>query len=240
MLTVLGEIKMNEDACDIHDVTNAASELVAIGCSIGMAHFSDGVTRLRFSSTVASFADEVIQAVDEGLISAWQGLQELRAEHEELLSKALFYTQNGIGVLAGGMQIEVGIAITGASWGIGVVPGSLLIGHGANNIAEGVMNIYNGPDAPSVQGPLRRGYQALFRDSYKGNMAYYSTDLLLSGYGMFREVRKAGSSQLFRYDPISNVPAYQQSGVLALFFEGLVDSITLNSMLKESSMERGN
>jgi len=39
---------MNEDACDIHDVTNAASDLVAVGCSIGMAHFSDGITRLRF------------------------------------------------------------------------------------------------------------------------------------------------------------------------------------------------
>lgn len=232
---------MNEDSCDIHDVTKAASDLVAVGCSIGLTHFSDGITRLRFGSMISSYANEVIQAVDEGLISAWQGLQELRAEHEELLSKALFYTQNGIGVLAGGMQIEVGIAITGASWGIGVVPGALLIGHGTNNIVEGVANIYNGPDAPSVQGPVRRGYQALFRDSYNGNMAYYSTDLLLSGYGMFRTVRKPGSSQLFRYDPISNVPAYQQSGTLALVFEGLVDSITLNSMLKEEpSMARGN
>ena len=232
---------MNETSCDIHDVTKAASDLVAVGCNIGMTHFADGMTRLRFSSIISSYADEVIQAVDEGLISAWQGLQELRAEHDELLSKALFYTQNGIGVLAGGMQIEVGIAITGASWGIGVVPGALLIGHGTNNIAEGVANIYNGPDAPSVQGPIRRGYQALFRGSYSGNMAYYSTDLLLSGYGMFRTVRKPGSSQLFRYDPISNVPAYQQSGTLALFFEGLVDSITLNSMRKEEpSMVRGN
>ena len=240
MLTVLGGMRMNEDACEIHDVTKAASDLVAVGCSIGMAHFSDGVVRLRFGSMISSYANEVIQAVDEGLISAWQGVQELRSEHEELLSKANFYTQNGISVLAGGMQIELGIAITGTSWGIGVVPGALLIGHGANNIAEGVANIYNGPDAPSVQGPLRRGYQALFRDSYKGNMAYYSTDLLLSGYGMFRTVRKAGSSQLFRYDPVSNVPAYQHSGALALFFEGLVDSITLNSMVKESSMVRGN
>lgn len=226
---------MNETSCDIHDVTHAASDLVAIGCNIGMTHLPDGFTRLRFSSIISSYANEVIQAVDEGLISAWQGVQELRAEHEELLSKALFYTQNGIGVLAGGMQIEVGIAITGASWGIGVVPGALLIGHGANNIAEGVANIYNGPDVPSAQGPIRRGYQALFRDDYKGNMAYYSTDLLLSGYGLFRRVRKPGSFQLFRYDPVSNERAYQQAGTLALFFEGLVDSITLSSIAKEES-----
>ncbi|KPG90308.1 hypothetical protein AEQ67_31240 [Pseudomonas sp. RIT-PI-q] len=230
---------MNETSCDIHDVTKAASDLVAVGCNIGMTHFTDGIARLRFSSIISVYANEVIQAVDEGLISAWQGLQELRVEHEALLSKALFYTQNGIGVLAGGMQIEVGIAVTGASWGIGAVPGALLIGHGANNIAEGMANIYNGPAAPSTQGPIRRGYQALFRDSYNGNMAYYSTDLLLSGYGMFRTVRKPGSLQFFRYDPISNERAYQQSGTLALLFEGLVDSITLNSMIKgEQSMVR--
>jgi hypothetical protein len=226
---------MNETSCDIHDVTKAASDLVAVGCNIGMTHLPDGFTRLRFSSIVSSYANEVIRAVDDGLMSAWQGVQELRVEHEELLWKALFYTQNGIGVLAGGMQIEVGIAITGASWGIAVVPGVLLIGHGANNIAEGVANIYNGPDAPSAQGPIRRGYQALFRDSYKGNMAYYSTDLLLSGYGLFRTVRKPGSSQLFRHDPVSNERAYQQTGTLALFFEGLVDSIVLNSIAKEES-----
>jgi hypothetical protein len=81
---------MNETSCDIHDVTRAASDLVAVGCNIGMTHFSDGFTRLRFSSVISSYANEVIQAVDEGLISAWQGVQELTAEHEELLSKARF------------------------------------------------------------------------------------------------------------------------------------------------------
>lgn len=134
-------------------------------------------------------------------------------KHEELLSKALFYTQNGIGVLAGGMQIEVGIAITGASWGIAVVPGVLLIGHGANNIAEGVANIYNGPDAPSAQGPIRRGYQALFRDSYKGNMAYYSTDLFCPAMACL--------------GPCASLVLRSYSGIILLVMNGYISKLEL-------------
>lgn len=65
-------------------------------------------------------------------------------------------------------------------------------------------------------------------------MAYYTTDLILSGYGMFRVVRKPGSAQLFRFDPISNERGYQQTGRLALLFEGIVDSITLKTIYEES------
>lgn len=130
--------------------------------------------------------------------------------------------------------------VTGASWGVGVIPGALLVSHGANNIVEGVANIYNGPDMPATEGPIRRGYQTLFRDSYSGNMAYYTTDLILSGYGMFRVVRKPGSLQLFRFDPISNERSYQQTGRLALLLEGLVDSITLNAIYEENQSTLSN
>ena len=114
---------MNEDACEIHDVTKAASDLVAAGCSIGMAHLSDGISRLRFGSMISSYANEVIQAVDEGLISAWQGVQEITAEYEELSSQARFYIQNGIGVVAGVMQVRTGVSVIGSSGGLAVVPG---------------------------------------------------------------------------------------------------------------------
>jgi hypothetical protein len=92
---------MNEESCDIHDVTKAVSDLVATGCNIGMTHLPDSFTQLRFSSIIAAYANEVVQAVDEGLISAWEGVQEILGEYEELSSKARFYLQNGIGVAAG-------------------------------------------------------------------------------------------------------------------------------------------
>ena len=222
---------MNESSCDIHDVTRSASDLVAAGCAIGMAHIPDGFARLRFGSMVASYVDEVIQAVDEGVISAWQAVQEIRAEYEDLASKARFYLQNGVGVVAGVMQVRTGFTIIGTPGGLGVIPGTLMVGHGANNIYESFGNIYRGPGAPSTVGPVRYFYRDMFDE--KGDMVYYSMDLFLSAIGVFRPVSKPGSVELFRRDPINYEMAYRQSGRLALFFEVLVDFFTIDSMLSD-------
>ncbi|WP_256584984.1 DUF4225 domain-containing protein [Pseudomonas sp. Irchel s3b2] len=228
-------MKMNETSCDIHDVTNAASDLVAVGCHIGMTHLPDGFTRLRFSSIISAYANEVIQAVDEGVISAWQGFQEIRAEYEELSSKARFYVQNGVGVVAGVMQVKTGVSVMGSSGGLGLVPGGLMVGHGANNIYEGLGNIYHGPGTPGTVGPVRRLYRNFF-DDYRGDVAYYSVDLFLSGYGVSRRVLKPGAVELFRRDPINYERAYRQAGKLALAFEALVDALTINVIFsKEES-----
>lgn len=226
---------MNEDSCDIHDVTKAASDLVAVGCSIGTTHFPDGLTRLRFGSIISSYANEVIQAVDEGLISAWEGVEAIRAEYERLSSKARFYLQNGIGVAAGVMQVRTGVTVAGTPGMFGVVPGVLLVAHGTNNIYEGLSNIYYGPDVPGTLGPVRRGYQTMLRDDYRGNMIYYSLDLFLSGYGVLRAVPKSGMFELFRRDPINYERAYQQSGKLALILEAFVDFFTVNAIAQENS-----
>ena len=200
-----------------------------------MTHFPDGLMRLRFGSIISSYANEVIQAVDEGLISAWEGVQEIRAEYEGLSSKARFYLQNGIGVTAGVMQIKTGVTVAGTPGVFGVVPGVLLIAHGTNNVYEGLSSIYHRPDMPSTLGPVRRGYQAMLRDEYRGNMTYYSLDLFLSGYGVLRSVPKAGMFELFRRDPINYERAYQQSGRLALTLEAFVDFFTVNAIVQESS-----
>lgn len=234
MLTVLGAKRVNEDACDIHDVTRTASDLVAVGCQVGMTHFPDGLMRLRFGSMISSYANEVIQAVDEGLISAREGVEEIRAEYEELASKARFYLQNGIGVAAGGMQVKTGISVaTVPGVGVlGVVPGGLMVGHGVNNIYEGGMNIYNGPEITGAVGLVRHIYRTIF-DEYEGDMAYYTMDLILSAYGVSREVPRADIFELFIRDPINYERAYKQTGKLALAFEALVDFLTINTTRSE-------
>lgn len=233
MLTILGVTRVNEETCDVQDVMRAASDLVAIGCSTSITHIPDGLARLRFASIVSAYIDEVIQAVEEGAISAWQAVQEIRVEYEGLSSKAHFYLQNGVGVVAGVMQVRTGSVIVGASGGLGVVPGGMMLGHGVNNIYEGVGNIYFGPDAKSTVGPIRRVYQLASDSDYEGNMKYYTVDLVLSAYGVFRPVPRQGSVELFRRDPINYEMAYRQAGRLALFFEVLVDLFTIEAMVSE-------
>lgn len=237
MLTVLGGMRVNEDSCDIHDVTRSASDLVAVGCSIGMAHIPDGFARLRFGSIVSAYVDEVIQAVDEGIISTWHAVQEITTEYEGLSSKARFYLQNGVGVVAGVMQVRTGGAIVGTPGGLGVVPGGLMVGHGVNNIYEGLGNIYLGPNATSTVGPIRRIYQLASDSDYEGSMKYYAVDLVLSAYGAFRPVPRHGSVELFRRDPINYEMAYRQTGKLALFLEALIDLFTIEAMVSGEGPE---
>ena len=230
---------MSDESCDIHDVTKTASDLVAFGCTLSATHFYDSFMQLQFSSIVSSYANEIIRAVDEGVISAWQGIQKIREEYAELSSKAIFYAQNGAGVIAGAMQVDAGVSKIGKTRGIGVIGGAPLIAHGFNNIYEGMGNIYNGPGAPSVIGPVRELYQERLGSVYEGNMAYYSVDLYLSISGLSSLVRKPDSMQLFSRDPINYEMAYKQMGKLALAFEALVDGITINTMINESNSTNG-
>jgi len=230
---------VSEETCDIHDVTKTASDLVAFGCTLGATHLYDSFMQLQFSSIVSSCANEIIRAVDEGVISAWQGIQKIREEYAELSSKALFYAQNGVGVIAGALQVEAGISTIGKTRGVGVIAGAPLIFHGFNNIYEGMGNIYNGPGAPSVIGPIREFYQERLGSVYDGNMAYYSVDVYLSISGVSSLVRKPDSMQLFTRDPINYEMAYKQMGKLALAFEALVDGITINTMINESISTNG-
>lgn len=224
---------MNDQQCDIHDVTRAAADLVALGCTLGATHFYDSVIQIQFGSVISNYVNEVISNVNDGVISAWDGVQEIVSEHAELWSRGAFYIKNGMGVAAGAIQVEAGVTVIGGSGGWALPYGGMLIAHGGNNIYEGFGNIYNGPDSEPVQGPLRQAYQALLEDEHKGDVFYGSMDLFLSGGSMLRLVRKPGSVQLFKHDSINYERAYVQYGKMALFFEGLVDAITLSSMLGE-------
>lgn len=228
---------MSDDTCDIHDVTRAASDLVAFGCSVGATHLYDSFLQLQFSSIISSFANEIIQAVDEGLISARRGLQHIRDEYAELSSKAMFYTQHGIGVLAGAMQVQTGASLLGNSRGTQSVAGLTYIAHGANNIYESAGNIYNGPGAPGTVGPIRKTYQHLAENTKTGNTLYYTVDLGLSAFGVMSLVRKNDTLELFRKDPINYERAYRQMGKLALAFEALADTITIKNIAEEAALK---
>lgn len=228
---------MNDLRCTQADVDQAAEELIALGRKACALHINDGVARLSFMRQVDAFVDEIVQDVVDGVISAQEGLETLWEEHEALRRKVGFYARNGVGVVAGVMQVELGVTTIGATRGLAAPVGGLLIAHGTNNIYEGFGNIYNGPDKEAVTGPTRWAYQQLAGSVHKGNLAYGAMDLSLSGYNVFKLTRKENSFLLFRYDPISYEPAYKQIGRPALIFEGIVDAITIWSMTTEESTE---
>lgn len=226
----------DETQCSLEDLNQAAEELIALGCAAGAMHIHDGVARLGFLGEVSAFVDEVIEDVKEGVISATEGVAVFWEEQQALRDKVLFYGVNGITVVGGATQVELGVAITGASYGVGTPFGAMLVAHGANNIYEGVGNIINGPNSQgAVVGPVRYLYQQRSNSIYEGNMAYGAVDLILSGGGLVRAIRKKESVQLFLQDPMNYEMAYRQVGKIALSLEGLVDALTMYSMNRETA-----
>ena len=228
---------MNDEAqCSLEELNQAAEELIALGCAASAMHIHDGVARLGFLGEVSAFVDEVIEDVKEGVISAAEGVAVFWEEQQELRDKVLFYGVNGITVVGGATQVELGVAITGASYGVGTPFGAMLVAHGANNIYEGVGNIINGPNSQgAVVGPVRYLYQQRSNSIYEGNMAYGAVDLILSGGGLVRAIRKKESVQLFLQDPMNCEMSYRQAGKIALSLEGVVDALTMYSMNRETA-----
>ena len=83
----------------------AAEELIALGCAAGAMHIHDGVARLGFLGEVSAFVDEVIEDVKEGVISAAEGVAVFWGEQQELRDKVTFYLRNGVGLVAGVVQV---------------------------------------------------------------------------------------------------------------------------------------
>lgn len=227
----------DETQCSLEDLNQAAEELIALGCAAGAMHIHDGVARLGFLGEVSAFVDEVVEDVKEGVISAAEGVAVFWGEQQELRDKVTFYLRNGVGLVAGVVQVESGAILIGVTRGVALPLGGLLISHGTNNIYEGWGNIHKGPQQAGVIGPTRWVYQQVAGGVYKGNMAYGTMDLGLSAYGMFRLVLKKHGVQLFRPDFINYERAYKQSGRLTLFLEAVADGITLNGMSQEEDKE---
>ena len=220
---------MNDQQCDIHDVTKAASDLMSLGCSASGTYLPDSVMQLTFSSAIANYLNGVIRDVNDRVISAWEGMQKLKSEYDELADKIMLYAKNGIGIAGGVMQVKTGTQSIVSTRGFGFVYGGPMIMHGFNNIYEGATNIYNGNN--EAVGFIRYGYRKFYKGTYQGDMAYYSTDLLLSATGLARRVEKEGTFKLFRHMPTDSENAYKQTGKISLMLEALVDALSLNSLL---------
>lgn len=142
-----------------------------------------------------------------------------------------------VGVYAGMAQVEAGFALVGGSYltgpgaVIGNTAGVALIIHGVGAIEENILSIKNGD--PNYKGHVRRGYEKgavmLGLTSEQGDIIYGGVDLILSGYGLFRNVIKPESYRLFKWINTDTVIGFKDMKGPALTMEMLIDGLTINS-----------
>lgn len=156
---------------------------------------------------------------------------------KDLTKVPLYYVVKAVGVYAGMAQVEAGFALVGGSYltgpgaVIGNTAGVALIIHGVGAIEENILSIKNGD--PNYKGHVRRGYEKgavmLGLTSEQGDIIYGGVDLILSGYGLFRNVIKSESYRLFKWINTDTVIGFKDMKGPALTMEMLIDGLTINS-----------
>ncbi|QXH53525.1 DUF4225 domain-containing protein [Pseudomonas fakonensis] len=218
------------------EVNAAASRFISYGCGVSARHLRDRSLRMQFNRELAYYAKRVVEDVYQRRISPEQGLEAIRAEANSLKSQVnRVFTQVG-GMAGGASQLLTGIGSCVRSYGTTCAfHGLPLIAHGGNNFYENARGMYEG--RTDVVGPVRKKYQDVAKrlgyGEREGNMAYYATDLVLSGRAIGRMVVKKDAWRLFRYLKTDKEIALKQMGRGALFIEGAASTLTLNQLIEE-------
>lgn len=235
MEQINGKQKPSSD--DYFRVTNAAGVLAAQACTVSAKHIQDGMLRIQFNRKVAYYARGIVRDVAEGRKSAEEGLKEIQGEQKNLWDKSLEFGQKSAGIIGGAAQIISGGAICYVSIGtMCLTVGALLMAHGANNMYEGTMNIIEGHN--NTEGWTKQGYQlaakSLNYGTHEGNIAYHTSDIVLSLISLGRLVPKPGTWQLFTPIRTDYVRAYKQMSTIALTFEAYLDVQSVRQIFEEA------
>lgn len=219
------------------EVSQAAGKLTSQACTISARHLQDGITRSIFNREVAYYARSIVRDVEQGKKTVTEGLTEIKREQRSLLDQSIAIGRNGIGVIAGALQIATGAGVCYASVGtLCLIAGVPLMAHGANNVYEGGRNLMTGQS--DTVGPVRSAYQsaalAMGHGEREANMAYGSVDIGLSAYSVVRHVLKPDAWRLFRYLDSDRIRAYKIMRPSSLGAEAIIDSITLEQLYQET------
>ncbi|OYU06548.1 MAG: hypothetical protein CFE47_16030 [Pseudomonas sp. PGPPP1] len=222
---------------DLWEVSQAAGRLTSQACTISARHLQDGMTRSIFNREVAYYARSIVGDVKQGKKTVTEGLTEIKREQRSLLDQSIAIGRNGIGVVAGALQIATGAGVCYASVGtLCLIAGVPLMAHGANNVYEGGRNMMTGQS--DTVGPVRSAYQsaalAMGHGEREANMAYGSVDIGLSAYSVVRHVLKPDAWRLFRYLDSDRIRAYKIMRPSSLGAEAIIDSITLEQLYQET------
>lgn len=222
-------------------------------------YLKDFSTRLRFMDEMDKFIESQIKRItsSQNEKECEQCLFNLREEKKllekqetflllksaklvvsaELVNKldSLGYVINGVGIFLGGFQVIAGIGITAVSFThanvVGTIAGAALILHGLNGIEESVRNIKTGKSDNT--GFLKERYMSTAEfmgfDRKIGSLAYSSTDIVLSVYGLSRIVLRPDTWRLFRHIPSDYVRSINNTSAPALMIEGIGDGLSIKS-----------
>ncbi|MBJ2216693.1 DUF4225 domain-containing protein [Pseudomonas sp. MF7453] len=222
---------------DLWVVSQAAAKLTNHACAISARHLQDGVNRSIFNREVAYYARSIVRDVEQGKKTVAEGLVEIKKEQRSLLDQSIAIGRNGVGAVAGALQIATGAGICYASAGtLCLITGVPLMAHGANNIYEGGRNLMTGQS--DTIGPVREGYHAMSSavgyGEREANMAYGSVDIALSVYSLTRKVLTPDAWRLFRYIPVDYTRSYRAMTPTTLGVESLTDFQTIKQMHEET------
>ncbi|MEG2115738.1 MAG: DUF4225 domain-containing protein [Hafnia sp.] len=221
---------------DFWEVSHAAAQFTGFACTISARHLQDDQTRMQFNRELAYYARRVVQDVEERRLSPQEGLRELKAEQQSLLSESHRIFSQTMGLIGGAAQITTGAGICYGSAGTLCAPfGVPMMLHGGNNVYENARNLLE--KRSDVEGPVRKAYQGaaqlLGHSESSGNMAYLAGDLTLSGVGIMQPVLKPDSWRLFRFVRTDFERAYKQMNKYALTLELGVDALTIKQLNDE-------
>lgn len=216
----------------------------------------DNTLANKFRHEILCFVNDKINKCQESGKASTLAIQELKQEYRALqqqenmlrtnkvtpyavMKKKLDgnsskYVLAGIGLLSGIGQIILGI---GLDWtGVAVVPGTLLMVNGINNVYENAHILFLGKN---VIGPARIAYRAsasfLGYDEDKADIVYGGVDLLLSGYGALRMSLKPEAWRLFNYINTDYVRAWRNMGKGAMGLEIAADGATIETIYHKGS-----
>lgn len=225
------------DSNDLWEITHAAKQLTAYGCSVSARHLKDLRTRMQFNRELAYYGKRVVEDVMQRRLTLQEGLGEIKKEQQSLIQQAMSAVSRLAGIAGGVGQLITGAGICYRTAGaLCPTAGLPMMAHGGNNIYENGRNLYEGRD--DVEGPLKKIYQdratALGYTERDGTNAYLAADLALSGFGLFRKVPKSDSWRLFRYMDTDKERAIRQMGKGGLTIEIWNNSQSIKQILKES------
>ena len=221
------------DSEDFRKVRQAAVYLQGQACTLAARHISDGTLRLQFNRDIAYYMRGIVRDVQDGRSTVDDALKTIKEEWDNLRKQGKNIAPKVIGLTAGGAQIYAGAkACVGGGPAGCTFFGVPLIAHGTNNVYENGANLYY--NRSDTEGPLKDVYQWIARavggTDYHGSMAYGTVDLLLSGYGLARLVKKDGAWRLWRYARADMVRGYKTVSGAALVHEIAGNGVTIMGM----------